>query len=472
MKKIRTRYAPSPTGFLHIGGARSALFTYLFAKVHNGDFLIRIEDTDLERNVDKGEESQIQNLEWLGIVADESPVSKNQDFGPYRQSERLELYREYAQKLLDQGYAYEAFDTSEELKKQKDEYDGSFRYDRNWLKISEEEKEIRRRNNQVSLRFKLPKNKDYTWNDQVRGKVTFNSDEISEFVILKSNGVPTYAFANVIDDHFMEISHVHRGEEHLANTPKQLAMYEAFGWTPPEYGHMTIITNMEGKKLSKRDNTLKQFIEQYRNEGYLPAGILNFLALLGWSHSQAKEILSHEQLVKDFDISRLSKSPSKFDEKKMQWISNKYMQELTDEAYIEKAKSFLTTIPSSDRENWLETLLLIFKKQVYAFSELNELIIPFINDLPLENKEEISTPEMQEVISAFYESFKEIKEYTIENIVEAINKTKEKTTAKGKKFFMPIRIATTHVSHGPELAKAIWLFEKEKVLKRLENCLI
>ncbi|WP_373435308.1 glutamate--tRNA ligase, partial [Metamycoplasma equirhinis] len=257
MKTIRTRYAPSPTGYLHIGGARTALFNYLFAKHFNGKFIFRLEDTDVARNVEGGEASQLDNLAWLGIIPDESPLNPNNKYGKYRQSEKLDVYHKFVEQLIANGHAYKAYDSSEELAKQHAESEAanvaSFRYGANWLKISEEEKNRRDAAHEYSVRLRLPKNVIYKWDDLVRGEIAVNSDEIGDFVILKSDGYPTYNFAVVVDDHQMEISHVLRGEEHITNTPKQLAIYDAFGWETPRFGHLTIITNMEGKKLSKRD---------------------------------------------------------------------------------------------------------------------------------------------------------------------------------------------------------------------------
>nr|WP_318030936.1 glutamate--tRNA ligase [Mycoplasmopsis bovis] len=287
MNKVRTRYAPSPTGYLHIGGARTALFCYLFAKHYNGSFVFRLEDTDVKRNVADGERSQLENLKWLGIIPDESPLNPNEKYGKYRQSEKLDRYREIANELVQKGFAYKAYDTSEELEMQHSEAEksgiASFRYDKNWLKISEEEKTRREKAGEYSIRFCMPKDTTYEWDDIVRGKISFNSNDIGDWVIQKSDGYPTYNFAVVIDDHDMEITHVLRGEEHITNTPRQLSIYNALGWKSPEFGHLTVITNMEGKKLSKRDTSLKQFIEDYKNDGYDPNAIFNFLSLLGWT---------------------------------------------------------------------------------------------------------------------------------------------------------------------------------------------
>lgn len=457
MKKIRTRYAPSPTGFLHIGGARSALFNYLFAKHNNGDFIFRLEDTDISRNVENGENSQLDNLEWLGIIPDESPRKPNAKYGKYRQSEKLDRYNQVIDWLIEKGKAYIAYDNSLELEEQRKEQEKkgifSFRYDSNWLNISEEEKKKRFDNNEYSIRISLPKNKNYEWDDLVRGKISVNTNEIGDFVIRKSDGYPTYNFAVVVDDFDMEISHVFRGEEHITNTPKQLAIYDLLNWEPPLFGHLTIITNMEGKKLSKRDLTLSQFIEDYKNDGYVPEAIFNFLALLGWTDKESIELMSPDTLIKRFDYTRLSKSPSKFDINKMNWFSKQYLKNIDNKKIIKSLKYINKT------NEWMELFVSIYKESVANIKQLQEALSIYDQWLPsLENK--------NEVIEVFIENIKS-KEFTIENIQNAINETKNKLNINGKNLFMPIRIATTNQEHGPELSKSIYLFGKEKIFKRL-----
>ena len=458
--KIRTRYAPSPTGYLHIGGARTALFCYLFAKHYNGDFVFRLEDTDIERNVVGGEASQLDNLAWLGIIPDESPLKPNPKYGKYRQSEKLDVYQKLANELIDKKLAYKAYDSTEELalqhKEQEDKGVASFRYDPTWLKLSKEEIAKRDANKEYSIRLALPKNVNYDWDDLVRGKISVNSDDIGDFVIVKSDGYPTYNFAVVVDDHQMEITNVLRGEEHITNTPKQLAIYKAFNWTPPIFGHLTIITNMEGKKLSKRDKSLKQFIEDYKNEGYCPEAIFNFLALLGWTAADASEIMSKEELIKKFDPSRLSKSPSKFDIVKMEWFSKQYLKKIPNEELIKKL--------NLKNDEWSNVYVETYKQHCATILELK-------NDSKLYTnvKSKLDIPfETNDVVKHFYNLIKN-QEFTIENIQKTIEQVKNDLKVSGKNLFMPIRIATTYEEHGPELAKAIYLFWQKAVLERLKK---
>ncbi len=457
MKRTRTRYAPSPTGYLHIGGARTALFAFLFAKHFDGDFIVRIEDTDVARNVADGESSQLENLEWLGITPDESPLKPIEKYGPYRQSEKLERYNKLIIELLESGKAYKAFESSEELTAQRDEQEKagvpSFRYNTEWLNISDEEKTRRDENGEYTIRLALEKNKDYSWNDIVRGNITINTHDIGDFVIKKMDGFPTYNFAVVVDDFDMEISHVHRGEEHITNTPKQLAIYDAFGWEAPEFGHFTIITNMEGKKLSKRDTSVKQFISDYRQDGYNEKAIFNFLVLLGWTHPEAKEVLSKEDLIKSFDPSRLSKSPSKFDIKKMDWFSKEYIKAMSTNEILEFVKV--------DRDaEWTDLFISIYKMNAVTYGDIE-------NSLKIYDDSSVKSSDHNEVIKTFAQEL-DSRDFTPEAIQESVNATKEKTGAKGKELFMPIRLATTYQEHGPELAKAIYLFGEDLIKERLK----
>ena len=291
-KQIRVRYAPSPTGHLHIGNARTALFNYLFARHNKGTFVIRIEDTDTKRNIADGERSQLDNLKWLGMDWDEGP-DKPGEYGPYRQSERKGIYQPLIQELLDKGLAYKSYMTEDELQKQREEQKArgeAPRYVYEYEGMSDDEIKAKQAEAEAKglksvVRIRVPHNKVYEWDDMVKGHISFQSDTIGgDFVIQKRDGMPTYNFAVVVDDHKMKITHVLRGDDHVANTPKQMVVYEAFGWEPPKFGHMSLIINSAtGKKLSKRDESVLQFIEQYRDLGYLPEAMFNFIALLGWS---------------------------------------------------------------------------------------------------------------------------------------------------------------------------------------------
>lgn len=475
MKRVRVRYAPSPTGFLHIGNARTALFDYLLAKHYDGDFILRIEDTDIARNVEGGEESQLHYLEWLGIIPDESPQKPNPKYAPYRQMERLDIYREYIDKLLEAGHAYKCYCTAEELEedyqRQKEEGHVSTRYNRRCLHLDEETKRAYEEEGKpYSIRLRVPENKTYTFNDLVRGEISFESKDIGDWVIMKSNGIPTYNFAVVIDDYLMEISHVLRGEEHISNTPKQLMIYDIFGWEAPLFGHMTLIVNEEGKKLSKRDHSIMQYISQYKEKGYLPEAMFNFMALLGWSYPGEKEIFTKEELIDIFDEHRLSKSPSMFDVKKLTWMNHQYLKEMEDEAWLEFVMPFVEEAYDlrDISTDWLNHLLLLYKEQLQYGEEIVELISMYFKDpeLSAEAKEVLEDERTKQVAQAFLDNLPE--EWTVENLKTAFNVTKKETGLKGKPLFMGLRVATTHQNHGPDLMNAIYLLGEEKVRMRLE----
>ena len=442
MRKVRVRYAPSPTGLLHIGNARTAIFNYLFSKHLNGDFIIRIEDTDVKRNVVGGEASQLDNLAWLGLNWEESP-DKGGSYGPYRQLERLDLYQKYANELLDRGLAY---------------------------------KEYKEDSNQFAIRFKVPESKTYMFDDLVRGSLKFESKEVEDWIMVKDNGIPTYNFAVVVDDHLMAITHVLRGEEHITNTPKQMMVYEAFGWEIPRFGHMTIIVNEQKKKLSKRDQSIVQFIGQYKDLGYLPEALFNFITLLGWSPSVNEEILTKDRIIELFDETRLSKAPAMFDKVKLQYINHQYMKQLSPEAFIEFSRPFL----EADHieilsEAWLANLCGLLHDRTTYGKQIVELYHEFFSDefiiedeakaFLLENSDTLQT------IIAFKDTL-ETSSFEPEALKDEIKAVGKAVGVKGKLLFMPVRMATTGAMHGPELPVALSLLGKEKVVNRIEQTII
>ena len=484
-KKVRVRYAPSPTGHLHIGNARTALFNYLFARHHDGDFIIRIEDTDTKRNVADGEKSQLDNLQWLGIDWDESPQNPGK-FGPYRQSERKDIYQPLIQDLLDRDLAYKCYCTEEELEAAREEQksDGVMpHYPGTCAHLTKEQQdEYEREGREYVIRFRVPKNKTYEFNDLVKGNITFESNSVGgDFIIQKRDGMPTYNFAVVIDDHMMEITHVLRGDDHIANTPKQLMIYEAFGWEAPEFGHMTLIINSEtGKKLSKRDETILQFIEQYRDLGYLPEAMFNFISLLGWSPEGEEEIFSKQQFIDMFDTNRLSKSPAAFDSKKLEWINNHYMKTLSLEEATELCLPYLQDAdlvpknPTKEEMNWITKLVKLYQQQMSYGEEIVPLSSMFFDGLePLtdEEKEILAADTAHTVVDAFEKKIEEIdgNDLVADNILAMIKEIQKETKIKGRNLYMPIRIATTGMMHGPELPETIELLGKEKTLHNIQT---
>lgn len=485
MTKVRVRYAPSPTGHLHIGNARTALFNYLFARHNDGEFIIRIEDTDQKRNIEDGEKSQLENLAWLGMEWDESPAHPG-EYGPYRQSERKEIYQPLIDQLLSSNRAYKCYCTPEELEAEREAQQARGEmphYAGTCANLTPSEQAAKEAAGlEPVIRFRVPRNTEYKFDDIVKGEITFESDNIGgDFVIQKRDGMPTYNFAVAVDDHLMKISHVLRGDDHIANTPKQLMIYEAFEWTPPVFGHMTLIINSEtGKKLSKRDETILQFIEQYRELGYLPEAMFNFISLLGWSPVGEEEIFSQEELIKIFDADRLGKSPAAFDNKKLEWISNQYMKQLDRKTMAEMALPYLIEAglveenPTAEKQAWVEELVSLYQPQMSYAKEIVELSSLFFNDtLSFDEsaKEVLSDEQVPEVLEAFKTQLKELEEFDVPTIKKAIKAVQKETGAKGKKLFMPIRVAVSGQMHGPELAETILLLGKEQATEHINLAL-
>ena len=476
-KKVRVRYAPSPTGYLHIGNARTALFNYLFAKHTNGDFIIRIEDTDVNRNVKDGVKSQLDNLKWLGVNWDES-VDLGGDYGPYAQLERMEagIYQPYIDELLEKGLAYRCFCTSEELEKETEaqkqrgeipKYSGKCRH------LTEDEIQAKlEAKESYSIRFKVPENVDIAWKDMVKGDISFNSNDVSgDFNIVKRDGIPTYNFVVVLDDHLMEISHVLRGEDHISNTPKQIMIYNALGFDVPKFGHMALIVNEEGKKLSKRDTSIIQFIEDYKKLGYLPEAMFNFISLLGWSPTGEEEIFSKEELVNIFDENRLSKSSAKFDVNKLSWINNQYIKKLDNDKYLNLVKPFISDIDLSNfSDEAINNICLLFKDQISYGAQITELVKEFINtDLEDEAITFIKENDCINVINEFKNQLINNDVKNEDDVKSLIKEVGNITGNKGKMLFMAIRIAISGKMHGPEIPNIITIFGKDNIINIIDK---
>lgn len=480
---IRVRYAPSPTGHLHIGNARTALFNYLYARNQGGKFIIRIEDTDKKRNIEGGEQSQLKYLQWLGIDWDES-VDKDGGYGPYRQSERNEIYEKHYNELLEAGKAYKCYCSEEELEVEREAqmakgetpiYSGKCRH------LSQAERaQFEAEGRKPSIRFLVPQGKVYTFDDMVKGEVSFESDGIGDHVIVKKDGTPTYNFAVAVDDYLMKISHVLRGDDHISNTPKQLMIYEALGWEPPRFGHMTLIVNESRKKLSKRDESIIQFIEQYEELGYLPEALFNFIALLGWSPSGEEEIFSKDEFIEIFDASRLSKSPALFDKQKLAYMNNQYMKKLDVDKLVEITLPHLIKAGkveenlSEEKMAWVKKLVALFQEKMSFGAEIVELTdMFFTEELMIEDeaKEVLAEEEVPEVLSAFLNEIDQLETFEADAIKASMKSVQKATGHKGKKLFMPIRSATTGQTHGPDLPQAIELLGKDKIKDRLASIL-
>ncbi|PLT31305.1 glutamate--tRNA ligase [Peribacillus deserti] len=482
-KEIRVRYAPSPTGNLHIGNARTALFNYLFARNKGGKFIIRIEDTDKKRNIEGGEQSQLKYLKWLGMDWDES-VDVGGEYGPYRQSERNDIYKKYYTELLEKDLAYKCYCSEEELAAEREEQMARNEtpvYSRKCRHLTDEERaKLEAEGREPSIRFAVPEGKVFTFDDMVKGEVSFESEGMSDQVIVKKDGTPTYNFAVTVDDYLMKISHVLRGDDHISNTPKQLMIYEALGWEPPIFGHMTLIVNESRKKLSKRDETIIQFIEQYEELGYLPEALFNFIALLGWSPVGEEEILSKDAFIQGFDENRLSKSPALFDKQKLLWMNNQYMKKLDLAEAVELCFPHLVKagrMPehlTDEGKVWLHGLISLFLEKMSYGAEIVELSELFFTDrveFDSESQAVLAEEQVPEVLTAFLHEVEALENFKADEIKAAMKAVQKATGHKGKKLFMPIRAAVTGQTHGPDLPQAIELLGKDKIKQRLQDIL-
>lgn len=480
---VRVRYAPSPTGHLHIGGARTALFNWLFARSQGGKFIIRFEDTDQERNVPGAEETQLEGLRWLGLDWDES-VDVGGPYGPYRSMERLHLYREVVQQLLDEGKAYPCYCTEEELeavRRQQQAAGEMPRYNGRCRHLTEaERRRLEAEGRRPSIRFRVPEDHWIVIQDEVRGEVRFHSSDIGDFVIVRPDGIPVYNLAVVVDDHFMKITHVIRGEEHLSNTPRQVLIYEAMGWPVPVFAHVSLILNEKRQKMSKRDETIIQFIEQYRELGYLPEALLNFLVLLGWAPEGEQEIFSKDELIRLFSLSRVSKSPAVFDTQKLAWMNNQYLKKADLDRVTALAVPHLEEagrIPKNrtpEQNTWVRDLVALYQDQMHYAAEivpLSELFFTDEIDWEPEARAVLEEPHVPTVLEAFREKVAASLQLDADLVKQWLKAVQKETGYKGKQLFMPVRAAVTGRTHGPDLAATIALLGRERVLARLAQTL-
>ena len=499
-KPVRVRFAPSPTGPLHIGGVRTALFNYLFAKKYNGVFYLRIEDTDQNRFVPGAEAYIFEALEWLGIAPSET-VGKNEKFGPYRQSERKSLYKKYADQLINSGWAYYAFDTAEALdfhRKQHEEQGKTFIY--NWhnrekldtsLVISKEETEKRIAAGEAYvIRFKTPVNETLHLHDIIRGDINFETNLLDDKVLFKSDGMPTYHLANIVDDHLMETSHVIRGEEWLPSMPLHCLLYKAFGWEAPEFAHLPLILKPIGNgKLSKRDGDKLGFpvfplewkseegvSSGYRENGFFPEAVINFLALLGWNDGTDKELFSLEELVEKFDLNRVHKAGAKFDPDKNKWFNHQYLQKQSDESLAESfAPILLSKVGDSSFLGMtkLVKIVSLIKERANFVSEFWELS-NFFFEAPTSYDEKAAknwnstTPELMEKLIAVIEN---IEDFTSVNIETIVKDWMTATEIGMGKIMQPFRLSLVGALKGPHLFDIVELIGKEETIKRLEKAI-
>jgi glutamyl-tRNA synthetase/nondiscriminating glutamyl-tRNA synthetase len=491
MSNVRVRFAPSPTGYVHVGNARTALFNWLFARHHGGVYVLRIEDTDVERSKGEYEKQLMEDLLWFGLDWDEGP-DKGGAFGPYRQSERKAIYAQYTEKLLEQGDAYYCFCTSEQLEAERQaelKAGRQPRYSGRCRKVAPQEAIDRRAAGEAAaVRLKIVES-SFFWNDRVHGPTTFSSDVIGDPVLVRSEGVPAYNYAVVIDDHQMEITHVIRGDDHISNTPRQLAVYRALGWDPPEFAHLSTILGSDRTRLSKRHGATS--LESFRRAGILPEALRNYLLLLGWSASDGKtEKLSTKEMIAQFSLDRLTKSPAVFDPQKLNWLNSLYLFELpkdqqykhlhrvfadflTDGGYLEKSEE--------DRaNNLIDRVLeiLLETKGKADLSELARLIFEYDGASVVRDEHTrllLEDPIAREILVEFIRQVGDVARPILEfeRFQEIVKMLGKKMGIKGRQLFHPIRIALTGRESGPELKLLIPIFEEGAQLelkRRVKNC--
>lgn len=482
---VRVRFAPSPTGYLHVGGARTALYNYLYAKKSGGKFILRIEDTDEARSTEESLRGVVDDLVWLGLKWDEGVTADTlKDMGPhapYRQSQRLGIYKEVAEKLLSEGKAYYCFLKDEEIEVQREQAlkEGrSPHVNSPYQDMPVAEARAKMANGEKAVvRFKTHHlKKDYQFVDHIRGEVKFPSDMVGDFVLLRSDGMPVYNFCCVVDDHLMQISHVLRAEEHLPNTLRQMMIYEAMGWSIPEFAHMSLILDEDRQKLSKRKGAVA--CGQFKDEGYLPSAILNFIALLGWSHPDGKEIMNLDDMISGFSLDRLHPSGAVFDRVKLKWMNSVHLRALPNEEIWKQIQPFLARekfeLPKDPA--WQIRSVEVFKSYMEILSDAIELYRP-LNDSSF-----VIHDESQEVLAfdstkAVLMTWKELllahsgQEFTEQEFLAIQDEVKNKVGVKGKHLFMPIRVAIIGKPHGAELKILVPLMNKASLLARVDKVL-
>lgn len=478
--KMRVRFAPSPTGPFHIGGARSALFNWLLARKTGGQFVLRIEDTDLERSSRESEENIKAALRWLGISWDEG-IDAGGENGPYRQTERLSIYAEYTKKLLASGKAYRCYCTDEELEAERQALMAQGQMPRYMGKCSHlsaaDEARLTAEGRKFTVRFRVPENQVIAFHDAVRGNVSFDSNGIGDFVIVKSDGLPVYNYAVVLDDALMHITHVIRAEEHLSNTPRQILLYEALGFSLPEFGHISLILGKDRSKMSKRHGATS--VDQYRALGYLPEAVVNFLALLGWAPPGEQEIFTSEELINLFSLEHVAKNPAVFDIDKLNWINSHYLKKLNLNALTELALPHLqkaglvSTEVSESQLAWITQVVEAVRDYVSFAAQIpDHAAVFFQDDVVIENEETASIlkdPDIPAVMDAFLARIAEMEQISGEQVHALLKSIGKELKLGGKKVFMPVRVALTGKMHGPELVTLIPLLGVARTASRIKN---
>ena len=485
---VRVRFAPSPTGYVHIGSLRTALYNYLYAKKNEGSYIIRIEDTDQTRLVDDAIVGMLKAMDWADVKHDEGPFLREDGsivevgpYGPYVQSDRLEIYKKHADELIEKEHAYYCFCSKDRLdevrEKQRAEgktpkYDGHCRH----LSETEIQEKIQAGVPHV-VRLKLPENHIIKFVDAIKGEVTVNTNDLDDQVLMKTDGFPTYHMAVVVDDHYMKISHVVRGDEWLISTPKHVYTYEAFGWEAPQFVHLPVILSQSKKKLSKREGDVA--VEDFRKKGYLPEALVNYIALVGWSPEDGQEIMNMKDLIDKFSFERVSKSSGVFDVDKLNWVNNQYIRNYDLDALTKLSMTHFTSCglvkPGEEeaRFDWMKKIVSVLRERLNRLDEIGSYADLFVNDDILledaEAEEMISMEHVEEMLKVL-----KVKVQTLESAITAqdvkniLKEIQKELNVKGKGLFMPVRVAITGQVHGPDIAEVIEIIGVQKTLARID----
>ncbi len=474
---VRLRFAPSPTGYLHLGGLRTALFSYLYARQQKGAFIFRLEDTDRDRFVEGAEANLLKMLSWGGLQIDEGGNLEGA-YGPYRQSERLSLYHRYGQALLQSENAYYCFCAPGTLKAMKDEQKKrglSTRYDGRCRNLSDQQvkRYVAAKIPRV-MRMKIPQNETIEMPDMLRGSVSIDTCQLDDQVLIKADGFPTYHLAVVVDDHLMRITHVIRGEEWLPSFPKHILLFRFFNWEPPRFVHLPLILNEDRSKLSKRQGDIA--VEEYRKQGYLAEALVNFVALLGWSSGDDQEIFTREELIEKFSFEAIGKSGAVFNRAKLDWMNQQYIRNLPPEDLYERLKPYIRETAYADQnEDQLKKICAVLQPRLVVLSDIQKRLPLFFEEKPLLRDthliEALRKENSRIVMEAFQKQLDKNEEITVGGFSELMKTVQRTTGVKGKDLWMPIRCAITLEEEGPELAAVAAIFGKRKCLRMIEQAL-
>lgn len=464
---VRTRFAPSPTGYLHVGGLRTALYSYLIAKKNKGTFILRIEDTDQTREVEHAVENLIDSLNWAGIEFDEGPI-KGGPYGPYVQSERLDIYHKYANQLIEAGHAYYCTCSTERLEQLRQRQMASKlppAYDRHCRNLNIQPKP----GEPHVIRMKVPLDGEITFNDLIHGNITFSYRNVDDQVLIKSDGYPTYHLAVVVDDHLMKISHVIRGEEWISSTPKHILLYEYFGWEVPLIAHLPLILNPDRSKLSKRQGDVA--VEDYRAKGYLKDALINFIALLGWNPGDTRELFSMDDLIKEFSLERINKSGAVFNIEKLRWMNEQHIRIKTDQELLEMLKPIIAQRSlGTFSDTYLLNIIALMKERVTFVSDFIDNCKYFYQDpttFDQAAKAKNWTAETGPRLTSFAERFSQTQTFDAPSIEQELRKEADLQQISAARIIHPLRLAVTGVSVGPSLFHVLELLGKETVMRRI-----